>query len=247
MFTPVNQVRLTNVAIVRLKKKGKRFEIACYKNKVMSWRNKIEKDIDEVLQSHSVFSNVSKGTLAKGKDLQKVFGSTDQTAICKLILATGQLQVSQKERKFEAESKLRDIATTIAEMCINTDNNLPFPVEVIQTAMKDVKFSLKPNRSAKQQALDLIPELKQELPIARAQMRVRVAIPEAKAKDIKKKIEPMVATLEKEDWEFDYEMVARIDPGAYRGIVDAVAAGTRGKGTVDILDCKVQDNVKTLE
>jgi len=47
----------------------------------------------------------------------------------------------------------------------------------------------------------------QELPIARAQMRVRVAIPEAKAKDIKKKIEPMVATLEKEDWDFDYEMV----------------------------------------
>jgi len=41
--------------------------------------------------------------------------------------------------------------------------------------------------------------------------------------------------------------VARIDPGAYRGIVDAVAAGTRGKGTVDILDCKVQDSVKTLD
>lgn len=36
---PVTQVRLTNVAVVRLKAKGKRFEIACYKNKVISWRN----------------------------------------------------------------------------------------------------------------------------------------------------------------------------------------------------------------
>jgi len=39
IFTPTNQIRLTNVAIVRLKKAGKRFEIACYKNKVLSWRN----------------------------------------------------------------------------------------------------------------------------------------------------------------------------------------------------------------
>lgn len=41
IFTPTNQVKLTNVAVVRLKKSGKRFEIACYKNKVMSWRNKV--------------------------------------------------------------------------------------------------------------------------------------------------------------------------------------------------------------
>ena len=41
IFTPTNQVRLTNVAIVRMKKAGKRFEIACYKNKVISWRNKV--------------------------------------------------------------------------------------------------------------------------------------------------------------------------------------------------------------
>lgn len=38
IFTPTNQIRLTNVAIVRIKKHGMRFEIACYKNKVQSWR-----------------------------------------------------------------------------------------------------------------------------------------------------------------------------------------------------------------
>lgn len=41
IFTPTNQIRLTNVAVVRIKKGGKRFEIACYKNKVVSWRNKV--------------------------------------------------------------------------------------------------------------------------------------------------------------------------------------------------------------
>ncbi len=33
------QKRLTNIAVVRMKKHGKRFEIACYKNKVVNWRN----------------------------------------------------------------------------------------------------------------------------------------------------------------------------------------------------------------
>lgn len=33
------QKRLTNIAVVRYKKFGKRFEIAAYKNKVVNWRN----------------------------------------------------------------------------------------------------------------------------------------------------------------------------------------------------------------
>ena len=71
--TPTNQKLLTNVAVVRIKKCGKRFEIACYKNKVVSWREGIEKDLDEVLQSHTVFVNVSKGEVAKKTDLMKCF------------------------------------------------------------------------------------------------------------------------------------------------------------------------------
>lgn len=38
--------------------------------------------MDEVLQSKTVYSNVSKGVLAKTKDLVAAFGSDDQTKIC---------------------------------------------------------------------------------------------------------------------------------------------------------------------
>ena len=41
-----------------------------------------EKDLDEVLQSHTVYSNVSKGVLAKSKELIAAFGTDDQTKIC---------------------------------------------------------------------------------------------------------------------------------------------------------------------
>lgn len=44
-----------------------------------------EKDIDEVLQTHTVFTNVSKGQVAKREDLMTAFGMDDQTEICKIV------------------------------------------------------------------------------------------------------------------------------------------------------------------
>lgn len=77
--------RLTNVSIVRLKKGGKRFEIACYKNKVQEWRSGVETDLDDVLQIANVFMNVSKGEVAKSEDLNKAFGTSDVEAIVKEV------------------------------------------------------------------------------------------------------------------------------------------------------------------
>lgn len=127
-FTPVNQVRLTNVASVRLQKKGKRFEIACYRNKVLSWRNKLETDLKEVLQIGTVFTNVSKGMLASSKDLIDAFGTSDQKLVCQEILEKGEMQVSEQERVALHETVFRDIASIVAEKTVNPNNNLPYTV-----------------------------------------------------------------------------------------------------------------------
>lgn len=126
---PVNQVRLTNVAIVKYKGKGKiKFEIACYKNKVMNWQNSIETDLNEVLQTYSVFSNVSKGILAKKKDLIKCFNTFDEEEICRIILEKGDVQVSEKERNAAISDMYRDVVTIVVEKCVNPNSNRPYPV-----------------------------------------------------------------------------------------------------------------------
>lgn len=38
--------------------------------------------MDEVLQTHTVFTNVSKGQVAKKEELIKCFGTDDQTKVC---------------------------------------------------------------------------------------------------------------------------------------------------------------------
>ena len=179
IFTPSNRIQLTNVAVVRLKKGGKRFEIACYKNKVISWRNKVDTDIDDVLQSHSVFLNVSKGTMAKKEDLMSTFGTSDETQVCREILEKGELQVSEKERHQQFDNLNKEIATIIAEKCVNPESKRPYTVTMIEQAMKDAHFSINQTKSAKQQALEVIKLLKSSgtLAIERAEMKVKLSLP----------------------------------------------------------------------
>lgn len=94
--TPVNQVRLTNVTVVRMNHHGFRFEVACYKNKILNYRQGIETDLSEVLQIDRVFTNVSKGLLAPSKDLLKAFDTDDQEQVCRTILGKGQVQVTER-------------------------------------------------------------------------------------------------------------------------------------------------------
>ncbi|CAH1800542.1 unnamed protein product [Owenia fusiformis] len=240
IFTPTNQKRLTNVAIVRIKKGGKRFEIACYPNKVNSWRSKVEKDIDEVLQTHSVFINVSKGQVAKSEDLKKVFGTDNQAEICLQILAKGELQVSGKERHLQQDAMFRDIATIVADKCVNPETNRPYTVTMIEKAMKDVHFSVKPTRSSKQQALDVIKQLTETdtINIQRAQMRLRVVVQAKDSKKIKEKIRKIAAKVEREEFDDELEMVILIDPGVYREVDDIVRQDTKGHGHLEILSLK---------
>jgi len=176
---PINQKRFTNVALVKLKKAGKKFEVAAYCNKVVNWRNGVETDIDEVLQIEEVFTNTSRGVVAKAKDLVAAFGTDDRAACCRVVLAKGELQVGGLERRAAADSSFRDIAKIVAEKCVNPDSLRPYPVTVIERAMKGLGFAPNPNRGGKQQALELIGRLQCEtdMPIERARMHLRLTAP----------------------------------------------------------------------
>uniref|UniRef100_A0A8D1C9C7 Ribosome maturation protein SDO1/SBDS N-terminal domain-containing protein n=1 Tax=Sus scrofa TaxID=9823 RepID=A0A8D1C9C7_PIG len=48
IFTPTSQICQTNVAVGRMKRAGKRFEIACDEIEVTDWRSDVEKELGEV-------------------------------------------------------------------------------------------------------------------------------------------------------------------------------------------------------
>lgn len=196
--------------------------------------------MDEVLQTHTVFANVSKGQVAKKEDLIKAFGKDDHTEICKEILAKGELQVSDKERHNHLDALFKDIAATVADKCINPELKRPYPVTTIEKAMKDVHYSVKPNQNAKQQALQVIKLLKETLPLERAQMRMQVVFKGKETKKWKEKlIKIQTVEVEKEDRTDDQLLlVFLIDPGHYKDVEDMIKSETKGATQLEVLSFK---------
>ena len=80
------------------------------------------------------------------------------------------------------ESLFKDIATVVSEKCVDPSTHRPIPVSVVERAMKDMHYSINPHRNAKQQALDVIRQLKEKIPIERAQMQLKILGPAAASK-----------------------------------------------------------------
>lgn len=243
IHTPQNQKVLTNVAVVRLKKGGKRFEIACYPNTVMSWRSGAQKDLTEVLQARTVFTNVSKGVAARNDELTKAFGTTDQDAICNIILEKGELQVGDKERKQILDTTFRDIAAIVAEKCINPHTGRPLTVTMVEKAMRDdLHYSVVPRKNAKQQALDVIRLLKEKgFPIERAPMYLRVLTADpAAAAGLAEELKELASKIQLAEGTAVLQLT--IDPSNFR----KVEAAVKGKGRIEITSLSVREQGDTL-
>ncbi|GAA5863734.1 hypothetical protein JCM3774_001236 [Rhodotorula dairenensis] len=234
---PGKAIKLTNVSVVRLKKGGKRFEIACYSNTVRAWRTGAQTDLSEVIQIESVFTNVSKGAVASADDLQKAFGTSDVQEVMMQILKKGELQVGEKERAVELEELRREICTEVASRCVDPNTQRPHTVGMIEKAMNEIGYNVQGSKAAKAQALDLIKVLqaKKTLPIARAQMRVRVTMSSKEGKKMKEKIMPLVTKVEDDEWTEEWELVALIDPGSFRVIDELLQKEVKGPKKIETM------------
>lgn len=98
---------------------------------------------------------------------------------------------------------------------------------------------MKPNRNAKQQALDVIPKLKQAIRLERAQMRVKLVLGGKDARKGRDKLQGLISTVEKEEWDSGtLNMICLIDPGKLREIDAIVSAETKGAASLELLNLK---------
>ncbi|TFL06232.1 Shwachman-Bodian-diamond syndrome protein [Pterulicium gracile] len=254
---PSNQIKLTNVSIVKLKKGGKRFEIACYKNKVQEWRNKVyaqlfnlpagqytelrfrTTDLDEVLQISNVFVNVSKGEVAKTNELKKAFNTTDVNTVVLEILAKGELQVGDKEREHDLTALRKELATLISEKCVDPATNRPYAVSMIDKAMTEAGFSLKADKSAKSQVnegLRAIQE-KTKLQIQRARMRIKVSAPKEDGERIRESISKLADSVVSENNGAEtWEITLLIDPAQFQEINKILQKECpKGRGNIETM------------
>ena len=87
---------------------------------------------------------------------------------------------------------LKDVATTVADTCVNPENKRPYPVSMILKAFKECHVSVKTNRPAKQQAAEAVAKIRESgMPIERANMRLRITVPVKHAKEVKNRLKQL--------------------------------------------------------
>ncbi|TKA24469.1 hypothetical protein B0A50_06626 [Salinomyces thailandicus] len=132
---PSNQIRLTNVSLVRMKKGKKRYEVACYKNTVTSFRAGNETDLDNVLQIPNVFLNVNKGQVAPNDELKKSFPGMTRDEVVLEILNKGEIQVGEKERGAELERVHKEVVDLVAGRLVDPKSKRVYTTGMIEKAL----------------------------------------------------------------------------------------------------------------
>lgn len=257
IIAPTNQVRLTNVAVVRLSRGGHRFEVACYRNKIINYRQGTETDLSEVLQTERIFTNVSKGQFANSKTLLKCFDTSNEEEVCRFILDKGDVQVSDQERAAQLESMIREVASMVCEKCVDPVSHRPYSMAQVRDAMKAAGFMVHPTRNTKQQFLDCVKLLqkKKVLDIERAKMQLALVLiandgdcAERRNSAIDLLMEEGVARSDilppiSDD---DTRIVFQSDPSLYRK-VDEISRNSSVQGRIEIIQqCVIEEGDVTL-
>jgi len=141
--------------LVRYQQGKQKFEVLTKPGSVLKFRaGKL--GWDKVLMADAIFSNLSRGDTASGKDLEDVFGTTDIDACCKLIVEKGEVQLSAQERKEELDAKKNEVIQFIFKNFMDPKTKLPHPPDRIENCMKECHIKIDPKREAKKQAEDAV-------------------------------------------------------------------------------------------
>ena len=116
----------------------------------------------------------------------------------------------------------KEIASIVASQCVNSNTQRPLTASMVERAMKQIGFSVKPTKAEKAQALVLIRRLQEaKYPITRARIRLKfITKPEFEERMVA--MLPIVESVErKEDMSV---IIAQVDPGKLKAIQDKAAS-----------------------
>lgn len=147
--------------------------------------------------------------------------------------------MSERERAKQQEDLFHEIAAIVVEKCVDANTNRALTVAMVERAMKQIQIRVLPNKSAKQQALKVIPELAANFSIVRAKMLVRATIAAQHVEEARPPLGACFAHIMNEIAPATSSapciVVGTIEPSRYRDIDSLL----QDKGTLEVLNPRV--------
>ncbi|HLC79341.1 MAG TPA: ribosome assembly factor SBDS [archaeon] len=202
-------VRTEDAVIARFEHSGEKFEILVDPHLAMDLKHGKDVNFEDLMLIDTVFKDANKGEAKNEESLRKVFGTIDVKAVVKKIIAEGEIQLTTAQRKEIAERKKKEIITFISRNAMNPQTNTPHPVQRIENALEEIKFTVDISKPVKDQIAEAIKDIKKILPISLEKLNIAVKIPaqySGKASVILHKF-----GLQKEEWQNDGSLVAVLE------------------------------------
>ena len=102
-----------------------------------------------MLQTHQIFTDIHTGSKAKKADIKKLFGKKSDDEIIDEILMNGEYKINKLERDVNLKYKRNEMIQIICDRTINPETCLPYPPQIIETALEKLKFTFSDQLNAK--------------------------------------------------------------------------------------------------
>lgn len=231
---------INKAVIARLKKEGRNFEILVDGDKAIAFNEENSKvNLDDVLVTNDIFSDVKKGEHASETDIKKLFGTQNKKEAARIIIKDGDIQITTEHQNKIREEKRKRIIDIIHRNTIDSKTGLPHPIQRIETAMKEAKVNIGYSKSAEAQVQDVIKLLRPLIPIKFETREILVRVqPQyiGGAFHILKTYGRMI----KEDYGNDGSLnaVLEIPGGMQEELIDKLNSLTHGQAIVEIIRVK---------
>lgn len=231
------RIDLRGKSIVRLEKHGRRYELLVNPEPAWKFLQGEKVEIDDIFEVFIVYENLSRGVKAANDDLEVAFeGMTDREMAVK-ILQNGQLQLTADQRNEILKEKRTEIVDFIHIHCINPRENVPIPKDRIENAILDLGVNIDYKEEAKNQALEIINQLKPVMPIRLESVKLALKIPPSYTGPLYGYV-LSAGNLIQEEWLSDGSLavVTQIPSGTQADFLEQVTSRTKGKAQVKILE-----------
>lgn len=219
--------------VARLEVAGKRFEVLVNPDLAFEYKQGREVNLEEMVISDSIYTDLRRGLRASPELLRKVFGTDDVVKIAAEIVKHGDLQLTAEQRRRLLENKKRQIINYIARNAIDPKTRLPIPPARIEAAMERAKVGVDLYKSVEEQVPMIVKAISRIIPIKIARALLRIIVPPQYSGRVAGALSKL-GEVKRMDWRTDGSLVAEIEvpAGMQQEVIDKLNKIT--KGNIDV-------------
>ncbi|RNJ75154.1 MAG: ribosome assembly factor SBDS [Nitrosopumilus sp. H8] len=227
---------MADTTVVRYSFEGEKFELLVKPDPALDYKLGRKKELSAVLVSDEVYSDSNKGTKPPTEKLLKAFKTDDQAEIAKIIMEKGDLNLTTDQRRKMIDDKKKRIVEFIAKTYVDPKTHLPHPPLRIEQAMKDARVSVEPQKSAEEQAGDIVDKLRSIIALKSENLQLEIVVP-AQFASQSYSVLKSAGSLKKEEWQNNGSLKAILEiPAAARpNVIDRLGSITKGSATVEVV------------